>query len=174
MLNLFARMCGAQRILEIGTLGGYSTIWLARALPEDGKIVTLEIDPHRATIARRNVDGAGVGRLVDIRVGPAIGSLEAMAAAGEGPFDLVFVDADKINNVAYVQAALALTRPGAMILVDNVIREGQVLDSASGDERVAGTRALFEMVAAEPRLSATAVQTVGGKKWDGFLMALVQ
>ena len=174
MLHLFALMCGARRILEVGTLGGYSTIWLARALPEDGRIVTLEIDPHHASIARRNLDGAGVGHLVDIRVGPAIDSLDAMVAQGEGPFDLVFVDADKINNVAYVRAALALTRPGATILVDNVIREGQVLDEASGDARVAGTRALFEMVAAEPRLSATAVQTVGGKKWDGFLMAVVQ
>jgi predicted O-methyltransferase YrrM len=174
MLHLFARMSGARQMLEIGTLGGYSTIWLARALPENGRIVTLEIDPHHAKVARRNLDGAGVGHLVDIRVGPAIDSLDAMVARGEGPFDMVFIDADKINNVAYVRAALALTRPGATILVDNVIREGQVLDPSNGDERVAGTRALFETVAAEPRLSATAVQTVGGKKWDGFLMAVVQ
>jgi predicted O-methyltransferase YrrM len=174
MLHLLARMCGARRIVEIGTLGGYSTIWLARALPEDGSIVTLEIDPHHAEVARRNVDGADVGHLVEIRVGPARASLDAMVANGEGPFDLVFVDADKANNAAYVRAALALSRPGTTIIVDNVIREGQVLDEASGDERITGTRRLFEMVAAEPRLSATAVQTVGAKKWDGFLIAVVR
>jgi predicted O-methyltransferase YrrM len=174
MLHLFASMCGARRILEVGTLGGYSTIWLARALPEGGAIVTLEIDPHHAAIARRNLDGAGVGHLCEIRVGPALASLDAMAASGGGPFDLVFVDADKVNNAAYVRAALALSRPGTTIIVDNVIREGQVLDGASGDERIAGTRRLFEMVAAEPRLSATAVQTVGAKKWDGFLIAVVR
>jgi predicted O-methyltransferase YrrM len=174
MLHLLARMCGARRILEVGTLGGYSTIWLARALPEGGAIVTLEIDPHHAEVARRNVDHAGVGHLVDIRIGSARDTLDAMVANEEGPFDLVFVDADKGNNVAYVHAAIALSRPGTVIIVDNVIREGQVLDAASGDARIAGTRRLFEAVAAEPRLSATAVQTVGAKKWDGFLMAVVQ
>jgi predicted O-methyltransferase YrrM len=174
MLQLFARMAGARRILEVGTLGGYSTIWLARALPEGGAIVTLEIDPHHAAVARRNVDQAGVGHLVEILVGPARDTLDAMIAEGREPFDFVFVDADKPNNVPYVRAALALTRPGATIVVDNVVREGQVLDTAGGDERVAGTRRLFEMVAAEPRLSATAVQTVGAKKWDGFMISVVQ
>jgi predicted O-methyltransferase YrrM len=174
MLHLFARMCGARRILEIGTLGGYSTIWLARALPEGGAIVTLEIDPHRAEVARRNLDQAGVEHLVDIRVGAARDTLDSMTANGEGPFDLVFVDADKVNNVAYVRAAIALSRPGTIIIVDNVIREGQVLDAEGDDERIAGTRRLFETVAAEPRLSATAVQTVGAKKWDGFMIAMVQ
>jgi len=174
MLHLLARMCGAGRILEVGTLGGYSTIWLARALPEGGTIVTLEIDPHHAAVARRNVDQAGVGHLVDIRIGPARETLDAMIASAEGPFDLVFVDADKANNVAYVRAGLALSRPGTTIIVDNVVREGEVLDEASDDERVIGTRRLFEMVAAEPRLSATAVQAVGGKRWDGYMIALVQ
>jgi predicted O-methyltransferase YrrM len=174
MLHLFALMCGARRILEVGTLGGYSTIWLARALSEGGRIVTLEIDPHHAEIARRNVDRAGVGHLVEIRVGPGRETLDAMVANGEPPFDLVFVDADKASNVAYVRAAIALSRPGTTIVVDNVIREGEVLDAASRDERIAGTRGLFEMVGAEPRLSATAVQTVGAKKWDGFMIAVVR
>jgi predicted O-methyltransferase YrrM len=174
MLHLLACMCGARRILEVGTLGGYSTIWLARALPEGGTIVTLEIDPHHAEVARRNVDHAGIGHLVDIRIGPARDTLDAMVANGEGPFDLVFVDADKVSNVAYVRAALALSRLGTTIVVDNVIREGRVLDDMTRDERIIGTRRLFEMVGAEPRLSATAVQTVGGKKWDGFMIALVQ
>lgn len=174
MLHLFARMRGARRILEVGTLGGYSTIWLARALPEGGALVTIEIDPNHAGLARRNVDHAGVGHLVDIRVGPALDILDAMVANGEGPFDLVFIDADKANNVAYLNAALALAQPGTTIVVDNVIREGLVLDATSGDERVIGTRRLFEALAAEPRLLATAVQTVGIKKWDGFLLAVVR
>jgi predicted O-methyltransferase YrrM len=174
MLHLFALMCGARRILEVGTLGGYSTIWLARALPEGGRIVTLEIDPHRAEVARRNVDQAGVGQLVDIRIGPARDTLDALVASGGAPFDLVFIDADKANNVAYVRAAIALSRPGTTVIVDNVVREGQILDSAIGDERVTGTRRLFETLAAEPRLSATAVQTVGAKKWDGFVLAVVR
>jgi predicted O-methyltransferase YrrM len=174
MLHLFARMCGARRILEVGTLGGYSTIWLARALPDDGALVTLEIDPRHAEVARRNLDGDGVGHLVDIRVGPARDTLDAMVTSGEGAFDLVFIDADKANNVAYLNAAIALSRPGTTIVVDNVIREGQILDDSCDDERVAGTRRLFEAVAAEPRLSATAVQTVGVKKWDGFMIAIVQ
>ena len=152
MLHLFARMRGARRILEVGTLGGYSTIWLARALPQGGTLVTLEFDPNHAGVARRNVDDAGVGHLVDIRVGPAFDTLDLMVATGEGPFDLVFIDADKANNVAYLHAALALAQPGTAIVVDNVIREGLVLDATSGDERVMGTRRLFEALAAEPRL----------------------
>jgi len=174
MLHLFARMVGARTILEVGTLGGYSTIWLARAVAEGGMVVSLEIDPRHARVARENVDQAGVGHLVDIRVGPALDALDAMAASGEGPFDLVFIDADKVNNVAYVRAALALSRPGTTIIVDNVIREGEILNETSQDERVVGTRRLFETLAAEPRLSATAVQTVGIKNWDGFVMAVVQ
>ncbi|WEK00292.1 MAG: O-methyltransferase [Candidatus Sphingomonas phytovorans] len=173
MLHLLARSAGARRILEVGTLGGYSTIWLARALPEDGRLVTLELESHHADVARGNVAVAGLAGKVDIRVGPAIESLDAMIAASEGPFDFIFIDADKPSNVAYLRAALALGRPGTTIIVDNVIREGGVLDAASDDDRIRGTRALFEAVAAEPRLSATAVQTVGAKKWDGFLLAMV-
>lgn len=174
MLHLFARMAGARRILEIGTLGGYSTIWLARALPEGGRLVTLELEPHHADVARANLDQAGVNALVDVRVGPALSTLAAMRADSEATFDLVFIDADKENGAAYVAAALAgLTRPGSVIIVDNVVREGAVIDPVDPDPRVIGTRALFDYVAAEPRLSATAVQTVGAKKWDGFLLAVV-
>jgi predicted O-methyltransferase YrrM len=173
MLHLYARMIGARRILEVGTLGGYSTIWLARALPEGGELVTLELERHHAEVARANLARAGVGGLCDVRVGPAVETLDAMIAAGEGPFDLTFIDADKPSNVAYLRAALALSRPGSVIVVDNVVREGGILEADSDDERIKGSRALFEAVAAEPRLSATAVQTVGSKKWDGFLLAVV-
>ncbi|WP_342249922.1 O-methyltransferase [Sphingomonas sp. OTU376] len=174
MLELFARMSGARRILEVGTLGGYSTIWLARALPADGQLVTLELEPHHAEVARVNLARAGIGDRCEVRVGSAVDTLAAMVAAGEGPFDLVFIDADKPSNVAYLEAALALTRPGGMILVDNVIREGNILDPDNADPRVIGTRALFDAVSAEPRLDATAIQTVGDKGWDGFLMAMVR
>lgn len=173
MLHLLARMAGARRVLEIGTLGGYSTIELARALPADGRLISLEIDPHHADVARGNVAKAGLGDRVDIRTGPALDSLQAMIAANDGPFDFVFIDADKQNNAAYVRAALAMSRPGTTIVVDNVIREGGVLDAASGDERILGTRELFDTVGTEKRLTATAVQTVGVKKWDGFLIAVV-
>lgn len=173
MLHLFARMANARRILEVGTLGGYSTIELARALPADGRLISLEIDPHHADVARANMANAGLADRVDIRTGPALDTLEAMIAANEGPFDFVFIDADKQNNPAYVRAALAMSRPGTTIVVDNVIREGGVLDANSGDERILGTRELFDAVGAEKRLTATAVQTVGVKKWDGFLIAVV-
>ena len=173
MLHLLARMAGARRILEVGTLGGYSTIWLARALPEDGRLVTLELEPHHAKVARGNIAAAGFADRVDVRVGPAIEALHAMIATGEAPFDFIFIDADKPSNVGYLDAALALSRPGATIVVDNVVRGGGVIDASSGDPSVQGTRALFEAIAAEPRLSATAVQTVGDKGWDGFLLALV-
>lgn len=173
MLHLLARMAGARRILEIGTLGGYSTICLARALPTDGRLVTLEIDPHHADVARANIAAAGLVATVDVRTGAALDTLDQMIAAGEGPFDLVFIDADKDNGTHYVRAAIALGRPGTTIIVDNVVREGGVLDPASDDPRIIGTRALFEMVSKEPRLTATAVQTVGAKKWDGFLIAVM-
>jgi predicted O-methyltransferase YrrM len=174
MLHLLARGCGARRILEVGTLGGYSTIWLARALGPGGRLVTLEIDPRHAEVARANIARAGLADRVEVRVGPAIESLAAMLAAGEPAFDLIFIDADKPSNPAYVEAALGLARPGTLILVDNVVRGGQVLDAASTDDRVTGTRVLFDLLATEPRLSATAVQTVGGKKWDGFVLAIVE
>jgi predicted O-methyltransferase YrrM len=173
MLHLLARMASARRILEIGPLGGYSAIWLARALPADGKLTTLELDPNHAEVARANIAAAGLADRVEIRVGPATPTLDAMIAAKEAAFDLVFIDADKENNVAYVKAALALSRPGATIIVDNVVREGGVIHADSDDPRIRGTRALFDAVAAEPRLDATAVQTVGAKHWDGFLIAIV-
>lgn len=169
MLHLLARMAGARRILEVGTLGGYSTIWLARALPVDGQLITLEIDPHHAGVARVNLKQAGCAEKAEVIVGPALESLAGL----EGPFDLVFVDADKQSNVAYVQAALRLARPGTVIVVDNVVREGRVLDAESREPNIAGTRALYDYVASEPRLSASALQTVGSKGWDGFLLAIV-
>ena len=173
MLHLLAAMSGARRILEVGTLGGYSTIWLARALPPDGRLITCEIDPHHAEVARTNLAVAGVQGRVDIRVGPALATLAAMIVGEEPSFDFIFIDADKENNAAYVRAALALSRVGTIVIVDNVVREGGVIDATSTDPRVAGTRALFDAVAAEPRLDATAVQTVGAKHWDGFLLARV-
>ena len=172
MLFLLAQIAGAKRILEIGTLGGYSTIWLARALPDDGELVTLELETHHAQVARENLENAGVSGKVDIRVGPAADSLAAMT--GEAPFDFVFIDADKQNNAHYVEEAIRLGRPGTTLIVDNVVREGGVLDAASDDERIIGTRALFDMVSGNPRLDATAVQTVGAKKWDGFVLARVR
>ena len=172
MLFLLAQISGAERILEIGTLGGYSTIWLARALPDDGRLVTLELEPHHAAVARANLERAGVLTKVDIRVSPAVDSLAAMT--GDAPFDFVFIDADKQSNSHYVREAIRLGRPGTTIVVDNVVREGGVLEVDSDDEKIVGTRALFDMLSAEPRLDATAVQTVGAKKWDGFILARVR
>jgi predicted O-methyltransferase YrrM len=171
MLFLLAQMAGAKRILEIGTLGGYSTIWLARALADDGELVTLELEDHHAKVAHQNLERAGVSDKVDIRVGPAMESLAAMT--GEASFDFVFIDADKQSNALYVAEAIRLGRPGTTIIVDNVVREGGVLESDSDDERIIGTRALFDMLAADPRIDATAIQTVGAKKWDGFVLARV-
>lgn len=172
MLFLLAQIAGARRILEIGTLGGYSTIWLARALPEDGELVTLEIEEAHARVARANLDRAGVSDRVDIRVGPASDSLAAMT--GAAPFDFVFIDADKQGNAHYVAEAIRLGRSGTTIVVDNVVREGGVLDPDSGDPRIDCTRALFDMLNADARIDATAVQTVGVKKWDGFVLARVR
>ena len=172
MLFLLAQIGGARHILEIGTLGGYSTIWLARALPEGGQVVTLELEPHHAKVARENLERAGESAKVDIRVGPASDSLAAMT--GEAAFDFIFIDADKQSNAHYVAEAIRLGRPGTTIIVDNVVREGGVLETDSDDERIVGTRALFDMLAADPRLDATAVQTVGAKKWDGFVLARVR
>lgn len=172
MLFLLAQIAGARRILEIGTLGGYSTIWLARALPEGGELVTLEIEEAHARVARANLDRAGVSDRVDIRVGPASDSLAAMT--GAAPFDFVFIDADKQGNAHYVAEAIRLGRSGTTIVVDNVVREGGVLDPDSGDPRIDGTRALFDMLNADARIDATAVQTVGVKKWDGFVLARVR
>ena len=170
-LHVIARLARARRILEIGTLGGYSTICLARALPADGRLVTLEALPRHAEIARANLARAGLAARVEIRIGPALETLPDLA--GEDPFDLIFIDADKENNAAYLDWALRLSRPGSLILVDNVVRAGRVADPAAQGPAMAGTRALFDRIAAEPRLTATVLQTVGAKGWDGFLMALV-
>ncbi|MGO4200296.1 O-methyltransferase [Rhodococcus sp. TAF43] len=173
LLNLLARMVGATRVLEIGTLGGYSTIWLARAVGESGRVVTLEYEPRHAAVARDNVDRAGVGGRVDIRVGTALDSLPAVEADGIAPFDLVFIDADKVNNSNYVRWALRLSRPGTVIVVDNVVRGGSVSNPDLDDEAVRASREVLDLLAAEPRLDATALQTVGSKGWDGFALALV-
>lgn len=171
MLHLLAQMAGARRILEIGTLGGYSTIWLARALPDDGALVTLEVDHMHARVAQANLDRAGLSDRAEIRVGPALDSLAAMTDVA--PFDFVFIDADKQSNVDYVAEAIRLGRSGTTIIVDNVVREGGVLDPASNDPGILGTRALFDFLQSHPRIDATAVQTVGAKGWDGFVLARV-
>jgi len=173
LLNLIARIHGARRILEVGTLGGYSAIWLARALPEDGRLITLELDPHHAEVARANLKSAGLDDRAQVRVGPAADSLAALAEEGAEPFDLVFIDADKPSNPVYLQWALRLSRPGTVIVVDNVVREGAVVEADSTNESVQGVRRLVEVIAAEPRLTATAVQTTGVKGYDGFILALV-
>jgi predicted O-methyltransferase YrrM len=173
-LHLLALAAKARTILEIGTLGGYSTIWLARALPPGGKLVTLELDPKHAAVARANIAREKLGDRVDVRVGAALDGLQSLEAEGFGPTDLVFIDADKENNAAYFAFALRFARQGSLIIVDNVIREGGIIDPANNSSMVVGTRALFEAVAAEPRVTATAVQTVGSKGWDGFLMAYVK
>ena len=171
MLYLLAQMAGARRILEIGTLGGYSTIWLARALPDDGALVTLEVDPKHARVAQANLDRAGLSDRAEIRVGPAMDSLAAMTDVA--PFDMVFIDADKQRNVDYVAEAIRLGRSGTTIIVDNVVREGGVLDPASNDPGILGARALFDFLQSDPRIDATALQTVGAKGWDGFVLARV-
>ncbi|MCK8681303.1 O-methyltransferase [Streptomyces lichenis] len=173
LLQLLARSIGARAILEVGTLGGYSTIWLGRALPEDGRLVTLEYAEAHAEVARGNLARAGLEKVAEVRVGPALDSLPELVEEGAGPFDLVFIDADKVNNPRYVEWALKLTRPGSLIVVDNVVRRGAVVDGSGDDPSVRGTRETFDLVAEHPRLDATAVQTVGGKGWDGMLIARV-
>ena len=174
LLHLLARIAGARAVLEIGTLGAYSTTWLARALPADGVVVTPEADARHAEVARANLARAGVASRVELRVGAALETLPLLAAERRTPFDLVFIDADKRSNVAYLDWALRLARPGAAIVIDNVVRDGAVLDASSADETVRGVRALAERLADEPRIDATALQTVGGKGWDGFVLALVR
>jgi predicted O-methyltransferase YrrM len=172
LLHVLARAIGAKRILEVGTLGGYSTIWLARALTPGGKLITLEHEPKHADVARANVARAGLADVVEIRLGKAIESLPRIAAEGGGPFDLVFIDADKPGNADYFAWAMKLTRVGSLIIVDNVVRNGDVLDPA-GDANAQGARRLFEAMANEPGVSATALQTVGSKGYDGFAIAVV-
>ncbi len=173
LLYLLASMRGARTILEIGTLGGYSTIWLARALPPGGRIITLEVDPEHARVAGGNLARAGLAAVAEVRVGPALETLPALAAEGAGPFDLIFIDADKPNNPEYFAWALRLARPGSVIVVDNVVRNGAIVDDAAEDPTIRGTRRLFELMAAEPRVTATVMQTVGVKGHDGFAVALV-
>jgi predicted O-methyltransferase YrrM len=173
-LHLLAGMVGARRVLEIGTLGGYSTIWFARALPADGVVVTLEFSPQHAEVARQNIERAGLGGKVDVRVGPALDTLPLLAKEGAAPFDLVFIDADKRGNPDYLQWAIKLARVGSVIVVDNVVRDGKVLDADSDDADIKGIRRFFDDLAGDARLSATALQTVGAKGWDGFAIALVE
>ncbi|WP_019806555.1 O-methyltransferase [Saccharomonospora halophila] len=171
LLHLLARMIGARRVLEIGTLAGYSTVWLARALTSDGRVVTIEAEPSYAELARANFGRAGLAGRIDVRVGAALDVLPTLGA--DGPFDLTFVDADKVNNPHYVRHAVRLSRPGSLIVVDNVVRRGAVADATDPDPSVRGSREVIELLAAEPRLDATAVQTVGTKGWDGLALALV-
>ncbi|MGG1518671.1 O-methyltransferase [Paenibacillus oryzisoli] len=173
LLQLLVQMRGAKRILEIGTLGGYSTIWMARALPADGRLVTLELDPHHAEVAQSNLLLAGLASKVELRVGDALAQLAELQAEGAEPFDFIFIDADKPNNPHYLKWALAFSRPGTVILGDNVIREGEIVRDDSPDARVQGVRAFYELLAQEPRISATAIQTVGSKGYDGFMLGVV-
>ncbi|MBW8736476.1 MAG: O-methyltransferase [Streptomyces turgidiscabies] len=173
LLQLLAQIQGARRILEIGTLGGYSTIWLGRALPADGRLITLEYDEKHADVARRNLARAGLDTITEVRTGPALESLPKLADENPAPFDLVFIDADKANNPHYVEWALRLTTTGSLIIVDNVVRGGKVTEADSTDPSIRGTRAALQLIADHPRLSGTAVQTVGGKGYDGFALARV-
>lgn len=173
LLQLLGLAVGARRILEVGTLGGYSTIWLARALPPDGELVTLEIERRHASVAQANVDRAGLGDRVDIRVGPALQSLVTLRREEGAPFDLVFIDADEQSSAEYLDHAVALGRRGTVIVVADTVRAGAVVDESATDERVLGVRRLHDALAADPRVEATAVQTVGSKGWDGFTLAVV-
>jgi predicted O-methyltransferase YrrM len=173
LLQILAQALGARAILEIGTLGGYSTIWLARALPADGRLITLEFNPVHAEVARSNIARAGLSDRVEVRQGAALEILPKIAAEGAGPFDLIFIDADKPSNPDYFGWALKLSRPGSLIIVDNVVRAGAVADATSQDASVLGVRRMNAMIAAEPRVSATAIQTVGSKGHDGLMIALV-
>jgi predicted O-methyltransferase YrrM len=172
LLHLLALTLPARRILEVGTLGGYSTLWLARALPSDGRLITLEIDPHHAEVARQNFLHGGVAERIDLQLGPALESLARLRAQRVAPFDLVFIDADKANNLGYVQAALELAREGTLIVVDNVVRGGEVV-ARRRDAASEGVRRMTEWIGHEARLTATVIQTVGHKGYDGFLLARV-
>lgn len=171
LLALLVQISGARKVLEIGTLGGYSTVWMARALPEDGCVVTLEADAHHARVAQENIRSAGLNN-VEIRVGSAADTLPGLAALA--PFDLIFIDADKPNNPLYLEWALKYSRSGTLIIGDNVVRDGEVTNPESPDERVQGVRKFIEMLGQDPRLTVTALQTVGSKGWDGFTLARVK
>jgi predicted O-methyltransferase YrrM len=173
LLALLAESIGARKILEFGTLGGYSTIWLGRALGDDGHLITLEADQRYAAVAARSIAAAGLGEVVDLRVGPALETLPSLVDEGAGPFDLTFVDADKVHTPEYFAWALEHSHPGSLIVADNVIRDGRLVDQADADPAIAAQRRLHEEIAADPRVSATTIQTVGAKGYDGFTVALV-
>ena len=172
-LELLVRLSGARRVLEIGTLGGYSTIWMARALPAGGSIVTLEYAARHAEVARANFERAGVADRIEVRVGAALDNLPGLETDGQGGFDLAFIDADKANNANYIEWAVKLSNPGAVIVVDNVIRDGEIINPRANDPGIVGSRAAFDLLASHPRLKATALQTVGAKGHDGFAIAVV-
>lgn len=172
-LHILAQIQGARRILEFGTLAGYSTIWLARALPTDGKLITLEANPKHAEVAQGNIDRAGLAKLVEIRVGAALKTLPKLATEGQEPFDLIFIDADKVNIPEYFTWSLKLARRGSVIVVDNVVRKGAVIEADSPDENIQGVRRFNALLADEPRVKATTIQTVGSKGYDGLTIALV-
>jgi predicted O-methyltransferase YrrM len=172
-LEILVRITGAKNILEIGTLGGYSTLWMAKGQPEGGRIVTLEFSPVHAMVARGNFKAAGLTDRIDLRVGPALETLPAVERDGRGPFDLVFIDADKPNNPGYLDWAVKLSRPGTVIVLDNVVRDGKVIETGGEDSNVGGARAGFDFLSSHPRLTATALQTVGAKGYDGFAIAIV-
>jgi predicted O-methyltransferase YrrM len=174
LLQLLVRIHGGRTILELGTLGGYSTIWLARALPPDGRLLSLEVDPDYARVAAANIERAGLSERVSLRVGPALESLRELVREGAGPFDLVFIDADKQSTPDYFELALELTRARSVIVTDNVVLGGALADPAAEDPRALGMRRFHELLAAEPRVSATTIQTVGSKGYDGFTLALVE
>ena len=178
MLELLVRISGSRRVLEIGTLGGYSTIWLARGLPADGRIVTLEVDAHAADVARANIASVGLAHHVEVRVGAALQSMQELVAEGSEPFDLIFIDADKQNNPGYLEWALKLSRAGTVIVADNVVRAGRILDPDATDSRLGeggldGLRRFYDLLGSEPRVTATVIQTVDAKGHDGFALALV-
>jgi len=173
LLNIWARMKQAQRILEIGTLGGYSTIWLARALPADGHLVSIELDPLYAQVAQSNLSLAQLDGRVELRVGNALDQLALMEEENTAPFDLIFIDADKPNNPSYLRWALRFSRPGTVIIGDNIVREGEVVNENSLDPRVIGVRKFYDLLAEESRITATAIQTVGSKGYDGFVIGIV-
>lgn len=174
LLTLLATISGAKRILEIGTLGGYSTMWLARSLPTDGTLITLELEPRHAEVARKNLERAGLSSLVEIRVGPATASLRQLIDDGAEPFDFIFIDADKEGYPDYLELSLRLSRPGTVIFADNIVRKGEVINPNSPDTRVHGVRTFLEQASANPRLDGTAVQTVGSKGHDGFALFIVE
>ncbi len=172
-LELLVRATGARRVLEIGTLGGYSTLWLARALPPDGHVVTLELEPHHAEVAKKNLEVTSLADRVELRIGPAAETLAALVKEHAAPFDFIFIDADKSGYPEYLRWSVKLSRPGTLIVADNVVRDGKVIDADSRDENIQGVRHFTELAAVEPRLSTTMLQTVGSKGYDGFAIAIV-